>query len=136
MSPCLLLLTLAFSSVATAREWSVEVFTGSTVGVSFADLHELDATRIVNCDLLIECEIAEAAPMAPVKRRVAPVPVAADRVVIIRGSERTEQDVVETKRCASFIQGRLTVRYFSPSTRLSYADAATCEAATHAEQAS
>ena len=134
MSPCLLLLTLAFASVASAREWSVEVFTGSTAGVSFSDLHALDATRIVTCDLLIECEIPVAAPVAPVKvRPVAAAPVAPARVVLIRGSERTEQDVVETKRCASFIQGRLTVRYFSPSTHLSYADAASCEAATPGE---
>lgn len=123
-----LFLVLLVPSLASAREWSVEVFTGSTAGVVFDDLHVLDASPIMNCDLLIECETAVVAE--PVKERPVAKVAAPETIVIVRGAVRTEQAVVKTQRCASIVQGRLNLRYFSPLTRQYYADAAACEAAT------
>ena len=121
-----LFVLLLLPSAASAKEWSVEVFTGSTAGVSFDDLHRLDASRIVNCDLLVECETMLAPVVQPATVKV---PAKAETIVIVRGDVRTEQAVVRTQRCASIVQGRLSLRYFSPVTREYYADAGACERA-------
>lgn len=126
MSRILVFVLLGFSSVAQAREWSVDIYEGSTVGVTFADLHAISAAPVTTCGLLFECEAPIAVAPEPVRPPIVPpAPVGADTLDVYRGVVKTQES--HSQRCVSIIQGRLSVSYLNPVTHRRYADSLSCE---------